>query len=61
MEIVEKEIYPIKFFTLKTEDDKVYYFQVNEKLEKILSALVEDYITKYTYLDKLYTNIHIFR
>jgi len=57
MEIVEKEIYPIKFFKLETEDEKVYYFQVNEKLEKILSALVEDYITKYTYLDKLYTDL----
>jgi len=57
MEIVEKEIYPIKFFKLETEDDKMYYFQVDEKLEKILSALVEDYITKYTYLDKLYMDL----
>ncbi|MFX1375206.1 MAG: tetratricopeptide repeat protein [Promethearchaeota archaeon] len=52
--IIEKDVYPTKFFKLETSEDKTYYFQANEKLEKVLSAITEDYITKFTYLNKLY-------
>ncbi|MFX1380483.1 MAG: tetratricopeptide repeat protein [Promethearchaeota archaeon] len=55
-QIVDKDIYRAKFFQLKTSDDKIYYFQANEKLEKVLSAITEDHITKFTYLNKLYRN-----
>ena len=52
--IVEENFYPIQFFKLEAENDKVYYFQSNERLERILNAIVEDYITKYTYLNKFH-------
>lgn len=52
--IVEKSLYSIKFFRLEFEESKYYFFQENEKLEKVLSAVSEDHITKFTYLNKLY-------
>ena len=52
--IIEKNVYSTKFFKLETDDDKVYFFQANEKIEKVLSAITEDHITKFTYLNKLY-------
>ncbi|MFX1523018.1 MAG: tetratricopeptide repeat protein [Promethearchaeota archaeon] len=52
--IVEKNVYSIKFFQLFADEEKVYYFQANEKIEKVLSAITEDHITKFTYLNKLY-------
>jgi tetratricopeptide (TPR) repeat protein/Mn-dependent DtxR family transcriptional regulator len=53
--IVEEQFYPIKFFKLITEDDKIYYFQINGELEKILNAVVEKHITKFTYLNKFHS------
>ena len=53
--IVEEQIYPIKFFKILAEDDKIYYFQVNGELEKILNAIVEKHITKFTYLNKFHS------
>ncbi|MFX0010169.1 MAG: hypothetical protein ACFE9R_07640, partial [Candidatus Hermodarchaeota archaeon] len=47
----EKDIYPIKFFKLETDDDKVFYFQENGRFERILRAIVEDYITQFSYLN----------
>ena len=52
--ITEKGVYTTKFFKLDPGEDKTYFFQANEKLEKVLSAITEDYITKFTYLNKLY-------
>ncbi|MDX1798187.1 MAG: hypothetical protein R3255_06025, partial [Candidatus Lokiarchaeia archaeon] len=54
-EIVENQIYPIKFFKIIVSEDKHYYFQENEKLEIMLRAITEDYITKFTYLNKLFS------
>jgi len=54
LQIVEKKIYPIKFFKLEGKSDEIYYFQANEKLERTLNAVVEEHITKFTYLNKLY-------
>jgi len=53
LRIVEDTIYPIKFFKLEYENDIDYYFQANEKLEKILNAIVEEQVAKFTYLYNL--------
>lgn len=52
--IVEESLYPIEFFKLEVEPEKYYYFQVNEKLEKMLNTIVESHITEFTYLYNLY-------
>ena len=54
-EIVENNIYPIKFFKFSVPPDKVYYFQENERLEIMLRTITEDHITKFTYLNKLFS------
>jgi tetratricopeptide (TPR) repeat protein len=51
----EKDIYPIKFFKLEADDEKVYYFQESEKIERVLLAIVEDHITKYEFLNKFHS------
>ena len=53
--IVEEKFYTIKFFKIIAEDNKTYYFQANGELEKILSAIVEKHITKFTYLNKFHS------
>lgn len=52
--IIEENFYPIKFFKLETKQDKIYFFHVNERIEKVLRAMVKDFIIKFTYLNKLY-------
>ena len=54
-EIVENQIFPIKFFKLALSPDEYYYFQENERVEIMLRAITEDYITKFTYLSKLFS------
>ncbi|MFW9772853.1 MAG: tetratricopeptide repeat protein [Promethearchaeota archaeon] len=54
-EIVENKIYPIKFFNINIPPDIYYYFQENERLEIMLRAITEDHITKFTYLNKLFS------
>ncbi|MFX1494038.1 MAG: tetratricopeptide repeat protein [Promethearchaeota archaeon] len=54
--IVEEEFYEIKFFKLEANTNKEYYFQANEKVERLLRAIVDDYITRFTYLNNLYEN-----
>ena len=53
LRIVEENIFPVKFFKLDLDDGKMYYFQVNERLERMLDVIVEDHITKFTYLNSL--------
>ena len=53
--VEENTIYPIKFFKILVEDNKKYYFQANGDLEKILNAIVEKHITKFTYLNKFHS------
>lgn len=55
-EIVENQIYPIKFFKLTVPPDKYYYFQSNEKIEMMLQVIIKEHITKFTYLNKLFEN-----
>ena len=52
--VEENTIYPIKFFKLITGENKKYYFQAKGELEKILNAIVEKHITKFTYLNKFH-------
>ncbi|MFX0021171.1 MAG: hypothetical protein ACFE9S_02525 [Candidatus Hermodarchaeota archaeon] len=54
-EIVQNNIYPIKFFELDTQADNHYYFQENGRLETMIRAITEDYITENTYLNKLFS------
>ncbi|MFX1308019.1 MAG: tetratricopeptide repeat protein, partial [Promethearchaeota archaeon] len=54
LRIVEENIFPIKFFKLVLNDGKTFYFQANEKIERMLNAVVEDHITKFSYLNNLY-------
>jgi len=51
--IVEEEFYAVKFHKLEVIPDKEYYFQANGKLERVLRAIVDDKITRFTYLNKL--------
>ena len=55
LEIVDKQFLQIKFFKLTVSLDKHYYFQESERLEIMLRAITEEYITKYTYLNKLFS------
>ncbi|MFX0148128.1 MAG: tetratricopeptide repeat protein [Candidatus Hodarchaeota archaeon] len=54
--IVEEEFYDIKFFKFEVPPNKVYYFQSNEKIERLLRAIIDDYMTRYTYLNNLNQN-----
>jgi tetratricopeptide (TPR) repeat protein len=53
LRIVEENIFPIKFFKLDLANGKTFYFQVNEKLERMLNVIVEDHVIKFTYLNNL--------
>ena len=53
-EIVDNEFFDIKFFIMKDEKGGTYYFQKNETIEKVLNAIVEKHITKFTYLNKFH-------
>jgi len=55
-EIVDGHIYPIKFFTLKPASEVSYYFQENGKVESMLRTITENHITKFTYLNRLFSS-----
>jgi tetratricopeptide (TPR) repeat protein/Mn-dependent DtxR family transcriptional regulator len=55
-EIVENQIYETRFFKLEIPPDRIYYFQSDEKLEKMLRVITEEHIKKFTYLNKLFEN-----
>lgn len=54
--IVEDDLYAIRFFKLNVDNKYTYYIQAEERLEKILSVIIEDYIRKFTYLSKFQDN-----
>ncbi|MFX1346641.1 MAG: tetratricopeptide repeat protein [Promethearchaeota archaeon] len=56
-EIVENQIFPIKFFKINPQLNMNYYFQEGERLEIMLRAIIEDHITKFTYLNKLFSRV----
>ncbi len=51
-EIVESDLYDLKFFKLEFSPDKYYYFHSDGKLEKILRAITEEHIATNKYLEK---------
>ncbi|MFX1584179.1 MAG: hypothetical protein ACFFDL_06255 [Promethearchaeota archaeon] len=54
-EIVDKKIYPINFFKLILPQNEYYYFQEDDRVEIMLRAITEEHITKFTYLNKLFS------
>ncbi|MFW9939140.1 MAG: tetratricopeptide repeat protein, partial [Candidatus Thorarchaeota archaeon] len=56
MKIIDEKIFPIKFFKLEDDEGRTYYFQAGEKIERVLRAIVDDYITQFTYLNEFYDN-----
>ncbi|MHA1391173.1 MAG: hypothetical protein ACTSQT_02880, partial [Promethearchaeota archaeon] len=56
LRIVDDNIFPVKFFKLELTNGKTFYFQVNEKVEQMLNIIVEDHVTKFTYLNNLEEN-----
>ena len=55
-QIVENQLYPVKFFTLEKSENQIYYFLFDESLERMLRVIVEQIITRDLYLNKLYFN-----
>jgi tetratricopeptide (TPR) repeat protein len=51
-EIVDSDLYDLKFFKLENSFNKNYYFHMDEKLEQILRAITEEHIATYKYLEK---------
>ena len=51
-EIIESDLYELKFFKLAISPDVQYYFHIDEKLEKILRAITEEHIATNKYLEK---------
>ncbi|MFW9950907.1 MAG: tetratricopeptide repeat protein, partial [Candidatus Thorarchaeota archaeon] len=51
-EIVLGRIFDNKIYRIETSRDKYYFFESNEKLEKILRAITEEHVTKHRYLEK---------
>lgn len=53
-EIVDNEFFDIKFFKIEDKQGGIYYFQKYETIEKVLNAIVEKHIIKFTYLSKFH-------
>lgn len=53
VKIIDEDLYAVKFHKLDVLPDKEYYFQANGKFERVLRAIVDEKITKFTYLNKL--------
>ncbi|TFF83918.1 MAG: hypothetical protein EU552_02225 [Promethearchaeota archaeon] len=51
-EIVDSDLYDLKFFKLEPSSNQFYYFHSDEKIEKILRAITEDHIVANKYLEK---------
>ena len=51
-EIVDSDLYDLKFFKLEPSSNQIYYFHADEKIEKILNAITEDHIAANKYLEK---------
>jgi tetratricopeptide (TPR) repeat protein len=56
IQIIEKSLYSIKFFKIESTNGSCYFLQEDDKLEKMLKASVEEQITKFTYLNRMYEN-----
>ena len=54
-EISEGRIYSLRFFELRHSSGENYYFQSGGKVESMLRALIEEKLTKFFYLNKLFS------
>jgi tetratricopeptide (TPR) repeat protein len=54
-QIVDNDLYPIKFFKITDSLENRYFIQENEKLEKFMRAIAEDNVIKNTYLNRLFS------
>ena len=55
--IVEENLYGIKFFNLSLNGNGSYFFRVDEKFEKMLNLIVDENLTKFSFLYNLQPNI----
>jgi predicted transcriptional regulator len=55
--IVEENLYGMKFFNLRFDGKGSYYFRVEEKFEKMLNLIIDENILKFSFLHKLQPNI----
>ena len=51
-EIVDNDLYDLKFFKLEPTSNQFYYFHADEKMEKVLRAITEDHIAMNKYLER---------
>jgi len=55
--ITEEDLYHLKFFKLKFNEDKIYYFREDEKFDKMLHLIIDENILKFSYLKRLEPDI----
>ncbi|MFX1592561.1 MAG: hypothetical protein ACFFCL_07705 [Promethearchaeota archaeon] len=55
--IVEENMYGIKFFNLRFDGNGDYFFRVDEKFEKMIHLIVDENIMKFSFLHKLQPDI----
>jgi Mn-dependent DtxR family transcriptional regulator len=55
--ITEEDLYHIKFFKLRFNESKIYYFREDEKIDKMLHLIIDENILKFSYLNKLHPDI----
>jgi len=55
--IVEENLYGIKFFNLSLNGNMSYFFRVDGKFEKMLNLIVNENLTKFSFLYNLEPNI----
>ena len=56
-EITEEELYHVKFFKLRFNEDKIYYFREDEKIDKMIHLIIDENILKFSYLYRLQPDI----
>jgi len=55
--ITEEDLYHIRFFKLKFDENKIYYFREEDKIDKMLHLIIDENILKFSYLNKLQLDI----
>ncbi|MFW9942370.1 MAG: hypothetical protein ACFFFT_15130 [Candidatus Thorarchaeota archaeon] len=55
--IAKENLFGIKFFNLRIDNNENYYFRVDEKFEKMLNLIIDENIMKFSFLHRLQPNI----
>ncbi|MFX1414643.1 MAG: winged helix-turn-helix domain-containing protein [Promethearchaeota archaeon] len=55
--ITEEDLYDTKFFNLRLNDEVVYYFREDDKIDKMLHLIIDENILKFSYLKRLQPDI----